>query len=491
MRPKYNAFILLENPLGSDFHIDYMRLLGASQARGREDNAGMFGSGWLYSLALMARHDILDGVKVTIDKDVFTFEVVQRPGSGLSEIVLKQQNGATTPLNINTDYGVVDWDDLNLAFREFLTNALDATMRVNGSYEGFKLELIKTEGKQRPTRAKAGTVRVYLPAVPEFMSYYNHRFDYFPCMAPGWSKDQKIWNNDAGTHARIFRKGVLVFAGDTESLFHYNVNDITINEARKVDSGAAREAAAKVLCRAEVPTLVRFLKGMLDLKRDYFERDVDHYYLNPDNWLSGRELETAKANWNRAAQLVMGANTVIVDSDFAADAAKAKGYEVARLPENITPALKAVGANSADKILSADELAGRATEPAPGWLMETFDHIWRHAHEFNMTRDRKCPFLKAFTVPNDTSDFYKDAIINRDEYIISLNNKNLGDPDLARAIMTQALGYYCTDAGYLESNAVARWVAKFALRLMAAPVTMVNRELPAPTDPDIEAMAWV
>ena len=74
----------------------------------------------------------------------------------------------TEELSQTDEYGVLDWNYLGMAFREFVSNAIDAAIAVNRQangnvkwpWDGVKVELVPEE----KVRAKRGWTRVFVPA---------------------------------------------------------------------------------------------------------------------------------------------------------------------------------------------------------------------------------------------------------------------------------------------------------------------------------------
>jgi hypothetical protein len=113
--------------------------------------------------------------------------------------------------------------------------------------------------------------------------------------------------------------------------------------------------------QGSVDQIARFLKGYSDPDVSYWEKDIDGYYLNPDNytWRSEEALETVKRNWNSAIERLYGGKTVVVESDIAESAAREKGYNPVRADYTLAGTLKTIGLPSADTVLSIAERSGR------------------------------------------------------------------------------------------------------------------------------------
>ena len=181
----------------------------------------------------------------------------------------------TEELSQTDEYGVLDWNCMGMAFREFVSNAIDAAIAVNRQagakvkwpWDGVKVELV-TEDK---VRAKRGYTRVFVPAdneeVIRFFANLGKWFLHFsePEAITQAILTKKSRNLDADCHtAVIYRRGVRVREIDqysSESLFDYNLNDLRVDESRNVDDYQCRNAATKAMAKASPEVLAAWMRS--------------------------------------------------------------------------------------------------------------------------------------------------------------------------------------------------------------------------------------
>jgi len=155
----------------------------------------------------------------------------------------------TEELSQTDEYGAIDWNCLGMAFREFVSNAIDAAIAVNRQangnvkwpWDGVKVELVPEE----KVRAKRGWTRVFVPAdneeVIRFFANLGKWFLHFsePESITSTILTKKSRNLDPNCHtAVIYRRGVRVREIEqysSESLFDYCLNDLRVDESRNVD----------------------------------------------------------------------------------------------------------------------------------------------------------------------------------------------------------------------------------------------------------------
>ena len=141
---------------------------------------GQFGSGNKHAVNVLLRAKLFPVVFCGNHKLEFT----TRPGrmqalegqTDYNRVVVKHggtdEDGTsvtyTEELSQTDEYGAIDWNCLGMAFREFVSNAIDAAIAVNRQangnakwpWEGVKVELVPEE----KVRAKRGYTRVFVPA---------------------------------------------------------------------------------------------------------------------------------------------------------------------------------------------------------------------------------------------------------------------------------------------------------------------------------------
>ncbi len=82
----------------------------------------------------------------------------------------------------------------------------------------------------------------------------------------------------------IYRKGVRVRefeSSDQESLFDYNLNDLTIDESRKASDWDVRHHCGKALANADKEILAMLFDRLLNSEKGVWEFGFDTYSLQP------------------------------------------------------------------------------------------------------------------------------------------------------------------------------------------------------------------
>ena len=142
---------------------------------------------------------------------------------------------STEDLGFVLDYGKQDWNEVALALREFVSNAIDRSIREKGDWSGVKIEIVE----ESQVRAKKDHTRVFLPLNAEVLEFYNNLGKWFLHFSEPESLSKAILpkkNRNLGDRkaAVIYRRGVRVRefeSSDTrKALFDYNLNDLTIDE---------------------------------------------------------------------------------------------------------------------------------------------------------------------------------------------------------------------------------------------------------------------
>lgn len=398
-------YLMIQNPVKSVPSIELMRLLGASSSRGNAERIGQFGSGFPYSLALLARYGLLEGVKVCLGKDVYTFELerhnVKDSGgraSIRSEIRMRKQNGASWDMGIDVEFGKNDWTDVRLAVREFVSNAIDGVYEFGGmpSQDVVLKSDIPDEG--RMTRAADGFVRIYIPVNEDIIGYVDDLPKYFRCLQPGYDPNRLVWLNTDGGPARIYRKGVLVGSYGERSLFHYNVNDIQINESRQVDRYTAREECARAIMRSKSPMIIsKYINHVVTAGKPsgFFENDLYVDYMSSDH-VPAKEREEITNACKVACNQTIG-HKIVCTSPIAARMVEGKGMETVLVESNIATMLDSYGAiKDASAVLNHNELSGRIISEATPAAKEMVDKVWSVLENHNFTLGKPKPPVACF-----------------------------------------------------------------------------------------------
>ncbi|KKL14213.1 hypothetical protein LCGC14_2517990, partial [marine sediment metagenome] len=234
--------------------IEGFTTLGISTTR--NDNTkgviGQFGS--KHAINLLLRNDIEPIIFCGLTKmSFYTKEYIIN--DGLVEQKVNKVFCRTSGKNSNTnkdlgfvlEYGVHDWNNINMALREFVANAIDRTIRENEN-GCFKSALNNNELSvdiihENKMRARNKYTRIFIPLTQEVQQFYGElpkRFLHFS-ENPDIIK-QKVLPKGINVNTLIYKNGVLVREvlddrGNPElSLFDYNFDDeLRLDESRNAD----------------------------------------------------------------------------------------------------------------------------------------------------------------------------------------------------------------------------------------------------------------
>ena len=229
------TYLKIENP--GVCPVEGFILLGATSKRLADNDSqytiGTFGSGAKHGVNVLLRAKLFPVVFCGNHR----LEFGTKPGkmkalegeAAYNRVVVKHggtdEEGKsvsyTEDLSMSDEYGILDWSHLGMAFREFVSNSIDAAIAVNRQangtvkwpWDGVKVELVPEE----KVRAKRGWTRVFVPAdneeVIRFFANLGKWFLHFsePESITGTILPKKSRNLDPECHtAVIYRRGVRV-----------------------------------------------------------------------------------------------------------------------------------------------------------------------------------------------------------------------------------------------------------------------------------------
>jgi hypothetical protein len=383
----------------------------------------------------------------------------------------------TEELSQTDEYGILDWNCLGMAFREFVSNAIDAAIAVNRQtgakvkwpWDGVKVELVPEE----KVRAKKGYTRVFVSAdneeVIRFFGNLGKWFLHFsePEAITQAILTKKARNLDPQCHtAVIYRRGVRVREIDqyaSESLFDYNLNDLRVDESRNVDDYQCRNAATKAMAKASPEALAAWMRSFRGGTL-YWEHQFGGYELKPQWGESPEEIASRKANWNKALELV-GDSVVLAVKDGPVQTLARKGYDPLEVPETVVRAAEEYGCATPSKILSADELDGRESfDPTPD-AVAALDWVWEQIALAGMDDGKAKPPIRCFRkVMNGGTvvrGFLRDGIVYVNEDVATGASVEL------RQTLLEELGHFLTGSKD-ETRDLQDWAFKLAVRVAMA-----------------------
>jgi len=196
-----------------EMDINALLLLGASTKRGDESKIGYFGSGLKYAIAVFLRNKI--GFEIYSGKNKITISTrkVNFRGQTFNKIYVGGKHTSLT-----TEMGV-DWEPW-FALREVYCNALDE------SSPGFTIvdDIDPIEGK---TKIYIKNDEKFKDILQNWDKYFSQKRKDIVFQVPGFtayygSSDEYI----------LYRRGVQCHSQKRKCLFHYDLDNIEINESR-------------------------------------------------------------------------------------------------------------------------------------------------------------------------------------------------------------------------------------------------------------------
>jgi len=392
---------------------------------------GTFGSGSKHAIAVLLRNQLSPVVFAGTLKMEFSTRP-QTVTDGLASkdfgrVVVKY--GGTDPLNgvsrsstedlgFVLDYGRHDWTDLALALREFVSNGIDRSIRESGDWSTMKIEVVD----EAQVRAKSGNTRVFVPLSAEVLEFYNSLGKWFLHFSEPESLNKAILpkkNRNLGDRraAVIYRRGVRVRefeSSNVESLFDYNLNNLSIDESRKASDWDVKHHAGKALANADKQALATLFDRLLNGDKLAWEHGFDLYSLQPSHGDTTDDLLRREKTWQEAFAQVAGENAVLTGKGTVSQLQR-KGYSPVEAPENLVNAAAIYGIPTPAKVLSNEELQGREiSEPTPD-AQAAVDLAWQWLEETGMTNDKEKPPVKVFTsILNggvQLNGYYKDGTV--------------------------------------------------------------------------------
>ena len=408
-------------------------VLGVSLADTSDNQAviGQFGSGNKQGVAVCLRSNVAPVVFCgTLRLDFFTKPQTvadSKASKDFARVCVKYggtdpttgaSRSSTEDLGFVMSYGEKDWGDIALALREFISNAIDRAIREHGDWRSVKIEIVD----EARVRAKKDHTRVFLPLTPEVLEFYNNLGRWFLHFSEPASLDKAILpkaNRNLGDRkaAVIFRRGVRVRefeSMDTESLFDYNLNDLTIDEARKASDWDVRHHCGQALASADKNVLVILFSHLLNSDNPAWEFTFNSYALQPNYRDSTEEEQRKRQNWHDAFVQVCG-ETAVLSSDGTAKQLEGKGYKPVTAPEGIINAAARYGVQTPAQVLSNDQLSGRLiTEPTDS-AQAAVDFVWLIIETHGLNNGKTKPPVMCFTSILDggtmLNGYYRDGTV--------------------------------------------------------------------------------
>jgi len=497
------AYLMIQNPGVAPE--EAFTLLGASTKRGSGNGAviGKFGTGNKQGVAVCLRRGlepvvfcgnlklefgtrkqvVNDGIKNT----VFNRVVVKFGGKDATGTT----RTATEDLGFVLEHGATDWDSVDLALREFVSNAIDrayeedennwniqyssklteeqrkeanenytperekflaelkAFQSAQQSYKDVKIEVVN----EAQVRAKAGFTRIFVPLTEDVLKFHNNLGKWFLHFSEPALLNQSILPkngrnfSDKGT-AVIYRRGVRVreiqHYSAKASLFDYNLEALRLDESRKVDDWYVAHEAAKAFANGTKEQLAVFWQAMADA-RTVWEQEFSDYGLDNLN-------DQQKAVWSESFESTLGQNTVL-STDEGGEQAARKGFKVVKAPMHIVNAARKRGVRTPEQVLSQDEREGRQIFDSNADADAAVDFAWGLVERHGLQNGRQRPNVKTFRKVMDGGSqllgYYRDGTVFINQDIAGNGALQTGWHNLNQQLLATALEevvHHCTGA---------------------------------------------
>jgi hypothetical protein len=406
-------YLLIQNPGVAP--VEGFILLGVSTTRdcGVEGTIGQFGSGNKHAINVLLRA----GLKVVVycGKTRLDFQTREDEiDDGLTRKPVKRvmcKLGGTSTRTIDLgwvlDFGAIDWTDLGMALREFISNAIDRTLREeNGEFCPAILDgrLSVTSVCDEKIKAKDGYTRVYVEineAVEKYLGELPNRFLHFSS-DPSQVKRSflpKADRNLNGTKtAVIYRAGVYVreiVDNSEDSTYDYNfkIDELPIDECRNSSDYAIKAAVSRLYRKASASELVPVFRALMD-KTPVYEADLDPYYICPVYETPKPEHQKA---WQTAWEAVAADAVMCGPSAGMAEFVARKGHNVATIQaHSFVMAAARFGVRTDSEVLTENEKKGREKLPATEGAQAAVDEVWGWLRKYDLTNGTDKPPVGCF-----------------------------------------------------------------------------------------------
>jgi hypothetical protein len=427
-------------------------LLGMSMTAGSTARGiiGQFGSGNKLAINLLLRL----GVKVYVycgKTRLEFFTEGEEISDGLTTKTVyhvRCKFGGTSSKTIDCgwtlNWGRQDWTTTDMALREFVSNAIDRTIRES---DGFQQAIIDGDLTVHPVmdsqrRAADGYTRVYVEmneAVHKFYSELPRRFLHFsdnPNQVYESVLPKAERNLGTGKTPMVYREGVLIreiSESHRPSLFDYNfkADEIVIDECRNSNEYSLRAACAKLMGKVDADILATIMKSMVR-GEDTFESNLDaDYILSTWDTPSDGQKENFARAWNQANE-DGPAILCLEGNETAVRTIEKKGYTPRKVKsQSWVNTCKRMGVQHSSDILTDNEEKGREVIPATDAARTAVKTVWAWIEALGMTKGKNMPkvmgYRELMDAESETMGYWEggDTVFLREDISTACNKFTL------------------------------------------------------------------
>lgn len=445
-------YVMIRNP-GIAPH-ECFTVFGASLSRfsDNENVIGEFGSGSKHAINLLIRQNIppviiCGNLKMEFFPKIQTISDkhnTQRFSRVCIKYSGKLPDGTTKNTTEETgsmlEYGVKDWNETAMAMREFISNAIDMSIKETGSHHAVEIEIVDK------IRAKSNHTSVFIQATQEILQYVQElpkRFLHFSGITETGPIEKQSNLTNSKT-AMIYKKGVFVRELKTKhpSIFDYNFgNELDLDECRNVNDYTVQCKIAQIMPKISNDKKAIVLKQIV--KDEWLESGLDTYYF--ESYCN----DECKKQWKSMFEAIYG-DMVITESGNMSripDLIASKGFQPLKVPHSWYKILKHCGVKSDQFILKDSEINNDEIYPATTDVSETLDTIFALLESLGLTKFKKKPHIFLFkSITNGEKTKLGEYYRNSQE--IGINKDiSVGKSDKLFQVVLEELAHHITGSG--------------------------------------------
>jgi hypothetical protein len=407
-------YLLIQN--AGNAPVEGYTLLGMTTTRdcGVAGTSGQFGSGAKHAINVLLRAGLKFWIYCGKNRlEFYTKDVTVDDGlvQKIVRRVMCRLSGPASNRMIDCgwclDFGAIDWNETSMALREFISNAIDRTIRQEGGFiEPMKngtLAVIPQTEVQR--QAKDGYTRIYVEMTPEVQKYFGElpkrflHFSHNPLQVDQGLLLKADRNLGNGLTPMIYRCGIMVREiSETKnpSLFDYNFEpgELSIDECRNSSEYATRGECARKLRKASADVLTVIYASLIQ-GTPTFESNLDQHYLCP-SWDTPGEEE--KKNWQEGWEKAAGGAVLCnEEATQTTEFVQRKGYKAKPIKATAwVDTAERFGIKTAAAVLDAGEQKGRETIPASPAAVQAVLVVWGWLDSLGMTQGKDKPKVACY-----------------------------------------------------------------------------------------------
>lgn len=356
---------------------------GLSTSRGKEEKIGQFGTGNKHGINTLLRHKINFHVFCGTKRLEFITKDKEMNGTPYQLVCYKKGNKIVETSSA-LSHGELDWDNIDMAIREFISNAIDMCEDV----KDVTIELVSDDA----VKGKANHTCIFIDATPEVIKYYGELHNNF--LHFDERVNESLIDNNDEDQSRIYRKGVFVRSIDKKpGLFDYNFGDeLKVDECRNLDDYRVKNVTAKMVVSNEKG--IRKIFEHIGQDEKYWEFTFGQY----DTYVySTKDKEMFKRVWEE----IHGNAVITTDDIFGIELgrrAATKNYKViyTSSPGWFNACISA-GIPNAKTIGDAiNENGYEYCEVTRTDTIKVAQEIWTWFEALGLTFDKKFPTIKNF-----------------------------------------------------------------------------------------------